>query len=385
MADNKVAPADAAVKPKSHFPLLDGEQVMKKWEAPQPKCAILSRDRVSLMKTKNVVAYSAERVQPCCPDNILFSAIFQHFAPESISLVSVSKAPYDPPLLTAAIMLILAAIGAKVLAGEDMPLEAHASSLDMAFLALFIGGLIQLTRFIVKAVNAVCTVEITTSIETHSTWGCFAGTEKLYTSIIPAGMGRLEMGGADDVGLHLLAPEGIIEDQKGTWKVADPKDPNRSETFAVTDKRFVWRKYAKACCMTVNDDLMTINPAMVQSVSLDTAPVSLPGFYGSLCAIVIGAVLAIAGSSMEDENMGMALTVGGGFFAVVGLLTFLGFFCAKPKDILTIYLKTAVFSPLGGGSQMIGPITIPTGKGQEALKAVRDTLRRVNGGDPATA
>ena len=74
------------------FPLPEGERILKEWKAPQPSCVLLSRDNVSLIRTTHTVAFTAERVQPCCPV-VVFASTLQHVTPESISCVTVRCVP----------------------------------------------------------------------------------------------------------------------------------------------------------------------------------------------------------------------------------------------------------------------------------------------------
>ena len=60
------------------FPLIDGEQVLKAWHAPTSDSVFqLSRNNLCLVKTNKRVGYTAEKVQPCCPDKILFARQMQ--------------------------------------------------------------------------------------------------------------------------------------------------------------------------------------------------------------------------------------------------------------------------------------------------------------------
>jgi len=382
---NAVAPEPAAepagggeAKVKgSRFPLCQGEAVLKQWEQPTPKCVVLSRDRISLVKTDHAVGFSAEKVQPCCPDKILFEASIQHYDPDSISVVHCSKAPYYVPALVYGLLFTFASFGA--LAGA-MGAEEGSDPLPMiiAFLILFGIGGSALAYFFLRAYNAVCEVEIVSSVETYNVWGLFTGAEHVITSVPPAGIGSLSMGASDDVGLQLMFPAGTVETQKGEWKVKPNPKKKEYEMWIVTDKRFVWRKYAKWCCLTTHDDLMTIVPEHIQQATLDTAPVNFVGFYVAVGCMILGLLLIVMGFLVEGEDEGkegnplvpMAVAL-----MVFGLFVFLYYYCKRPKDVLTINLKTAVFNPLQGGSQTIGPILLPTGKGQEVLALVRETLR----------
>jgi len=364
------------------FPLLEGEKLLKIWHAPHSPFCALSRDTVCLVKTAKTVAYEAQRVQPCCPTKIIFASKMQSFEPETIAAVRVSKAPYDMALLNSGIMGILLGVGGIVAGGEvdaikDIPI-------GIVILCL---GLVQIARFIIKAKNALCEVELTTSIETHSIYGCFKGAEQVFTTITPANIGQLKMGADDDVGKDLLLPANTVETEKGTWTLADPKNPNVSCSFIVTDCRLVYRSFKKVCCMVVEDDMLTINPEQIQSMCLDSAPVSVQTFYGSIIGIFAGLGLLVAGMDQSDA-MEQGFFFGGIFLSLVGFVVFLGGFCARPQDVLNIYLKTAVFAPIYG-TQNIGPILIPTGDGKAALAAARLTLdvavaaarKRRRGGD----